>query len=207
MPCRLRVGLTGGIGSGKSAAAGVFAALGIPVIDADLVARELVAPGEPALGALVEAFGPGILAADGRLDRGTLRGRVFSDPEARTRLEAILHPLIRARMEALATAVEAPYCVLVIPLLVEAGQQGLVDRVLVIDVPEHVQLERAGARDGVPPSAVEAILRTQASRRERLAAADDVISNEDSVEHLGRRVRALHRRYLALAGGRLPAPG
>ena len=207
MACHLRIGLTGGIGAGKSTVAEIFASLGVPVFDADLVAREVVEPGAPALAEVVGAFGPGVLGPDGRLDRARLRTRIFADDTARTRLEAILHPRIRARMEALARATDAEYCLLVIPLLVERGQRHLVDRVLVVDAPESLQVERVCARDGVTPEAARAILRTQAARAERLAAADDVVRNTGATARLRREVEALHHRYRRLAQAGLRPEG
>lgn len=207
MACHLRIGLTGGIGSGKSKVAEIFASLGVPVIDADLVAREVVEPGTPALAEVAAAFGPGVLGPDGRLDRARLRTRIFADDTARTRLEAILHPRIRARMEALARAADAEYCLLVIPLLVERGQRKLVDRVLVVDAPEPLQVERVCARDGVTPEAARAIIRTQAPRAVRLAAADDVVRNTGAEARLRREVEALHHRYRRLAQASLRPEG
>jgi dephospho-CoA kinase len=200
MPCQVRVGLTGGIGSGKSTVANLFAELGVPIIDADRVAREVVEPGERALEEVVAAFGPGVLEPTGRLDRAALRARIFANEQDRTRLEAILHPRIRARMETLAEEASAPYCVLCIPLLVETRQLDLVDRVLVVDAPEELQVARVCARDGLAADSVQAILRAQAPREARLAAADDVVRNGGDVADLRRQVEALHRRYLALTG-------
>ncbi len=198
----LRIGLTGGIASGKSTAARRFAALGVPVIDADAIAREVVAPGEPGLAAVVERFGPSILTAAGELDRRALRERVFADTAARRDLEALLHPRIRARMQALAERAEAPYVVLAIPLLAEGGARDRVDRVLVIDVPEELQLARVLARDGGSRAQAEAILAAQAGRTARLALADDVLENSGDITALERGVDELHRRYLALAASR-----
>ncbi len=198
---QLRIGLTGGIGSGKSTVARRFAELGVPVIDADEVAREVVAPGEPGLAAVLSRFGPGVLAPDGQLDRRALRERVFSDPAARRDLESLLHPLIRARMQALAAAAGGPYVVLAIPLLIEGGGRDRVDRVLVVDVDEAAQIERLMARDGGTRQQAEAILAAQASRAQRLAQADDVLDNRRSVPELRQAVDALHRRYLQLAQG------
>jgi dephospho-CoA kinase len=207
MSCGLRVGLTGGVGSGKSSVAAVFEELGVPVIDADRIARDLVEPGTPALATVVDELGPEVLGPGGQLDRRRLRERVFSDPLARARLEAVLHPRVRARMEDALRATDAPYCVLCIPLLLESGQTDLVDRVLVVDVPEALQVARVCARDRVDPAAAEAILRAQAGRQSRLAAADDVISNTGSLEELRGKVLDLHRRYRSLAAARLPARG
>lgn len=197
----LRIGLTGGIASGKSAVADLFAALGVPVIDSDVIARQVVEPGEPALEAVVDAFGPGVLAPDGRLDRPALRALVFADPDARRRLEGLLHPAIRARMAAEAATAGGPYQVQVIPLLVEGGRADAVDRVLVVDCPEALQLERLAARDGESPERARAILAAQASRAVRLAAADDVILNDGSLEALRSKVAELDRRYRDLAAG------
>ncbi|RMD80187.1 MAG: dephospho-CoA kinase [Gammaproteobacteria bacterium] len=202
----LVVGLTGGIGSGKSLAAERFAELGVPVLDADRIGRELVAPGREALAAIVKAFGPQVLRPDGSLDRARLRRLAFADPEARRRLEAILHPRIRREMERrLQRLREAepppPYVVLVIPLLLEAGQRDLVDRVLVVDAPLSLQKERVRRRDGLDEATLEAILAAQLDRESRLAAADEVLENTGTPEALRRAVDALHRRYLALAAG------
>src|SRR5690606_24299131 len=171
----LIIGLTGGIGSGKSAVAERFAARGVPVLDADLIAREVVEPGTPGLAQVVEVFGPEVLDPQGRLDRARLGRRVFGAPERRRRLEASLHPLIYAEMRERVRRLAAPYCILVIPLLIETGQTDLVDRVLVVDAPPELQYQRVAARDGRSPAEIEAILRAQASRETRLAAADDVI--------------------------------
>ena len=197
-----KVGLTGGIGSGKSAASAVFAELGAGVIDTDLLSRELVEPGQPALAEIVAAFGTGVLDSAGWLDRRALGERIFGDPAARRRLEAILHPRIRTEMLARAESSPAPYVVCVIPLLIEAGQQALVDRVLVIDVPEHVQRTRVAARDGHDAARVEQLLAAQVDRATRLSHADDVIRNDGSLEALRAAVAALHQSYLALAGAR-----
>ena len=195
-----RVGLTGGIASGKTAVANSFATHGVPVIDTDVIAREVVEPGQPALAAVVDAFGTGVLAADGRLDRPRLRERIFGDAEARRRLEAILHPAIRAEMERQSRAAGGPYQVLVIPLLVEGGRRDHIDRVLVVDLPEATQIERLMRRDGVSRDQAEAALRAQASRDARLAFADDVIENTGDVAALETRVAKLHGDYLRRAG-------
>jgi dephospho-CoA kinase len=195
-----RVALTGGIASGKSAVANLFATHGVPVIDTDVIAREVVEPGQPALAAVVDAFGTGVLAADGRLDRARLRQQIFGDADARRRLEAILHPAIRAEMERQSRAAGGPYQVLVIPLLVEGGRRDHVDRVLVVDVPEATQIERLVRRDGVSRDQAEAALRAQASRDARLAFADDVIENTGDVAALEKQVAELHCHYLRRAG-------
>jgi len=191
----LRIGLTGGIASGKSRVAGLFAARGVPVIDTDQIAREVVEPGQPALAELFQTFGDSILQPDGRLDRRALRERVFADPAARRRLEALLHPRILAELERRSAAAGGPYQVLVIPLLVEGGRRTEVDRVLVVDCPEDTQLARLLARDGETEAGAQAILAAQASRAVRLAAADDVIVNDGTLAELEAAVTALDARY------------
>jgi len=195
----LRIGLTGGIASGKSTVARLFEARGVPVLDTDQIARDVVEPGQPALAAVVEAFGPTVLAPGGRLDRPTLRTRVFGDTAARRRLEAILHPAIRAELVRRSATAGGPYQVWVIPLLVEGGRIDRVDRVLVVDCPPDLQVERLVARDGGTEAAARAILAAQASREQRLAAADDVIVNDGSEAGLAPQVAALDARYRALA--------
>jgi dephospho-CoA kinase len=197
---RLRIGLTGGIASGKSTVAARFGELGVPVIDADEVAREEVAPGSVGLGRVVARFGPGVLSADGHLDRRILRGMIFSDASLRQDLEAILHPLIRATMDGRTTIVAGPYVVMAIPLLLERGTSaGRVDRILVVDVDEEVQLTRVMARDACPVEQARAIIAAQASRSMRLQAADDVLVNDGSIAELRASVDVLHARYLDLA--------
>jgi dephospho-CoA kinase len=199
MSHRLCIGLTGGIASGKSTVAQRFIDLGIPVIDADESSRIVVAPGQPGLAELTKRFGPGILTADGELDRRTLRNLVFADPQLRRDLEAILHPLIRADMERHAARAVGSYIILAIPLLVEGGKPDRLDRILVVDVDEGVQLERVMARDSTTLIQARAILAAQASRAARLEAADDVIVNSGTVSELRQAVDALHERYLQLA--------
>ena len=194
-----RVALTGGIASGKSTVADLFAELGVPVIDTDLIAREVVEPGRLALAAVVEAFGHEVLAADGSLDRRRLRERVFADPADRRRLEAILHPAIRAEMERQSQAAAGAYQLLVIPLLAEGGRRDHVDRVLLVDAPESTQIERLIRRDGGTREQAEAALRAQASRAQRRAIADDVLENTGEPATLRPQVAALHARYLELA--------
>ena len=201
----LRVALTGGIASGKTTAARRFADLGATVIDADEVARALVEPGMPALAEILARFGDGVEGADRRLDRRILRERVFRDPDARRDLEAILHPRIRAEMAARVAAATGPYVILVIPLLVEGGRRDDLDRILVVDVAEETQRRRLLERDRVSAELASAMLAAQARRAERLARADDVLSNEASLEALQAGVDALHRRYLALAAAH-PSP-
>lgn len=197
------VGLTGGIGSGKSAVADRLSALGAGVVDTDLIAHQLTAPGGKALPALEAAFGPGVLGADGAMDRAAMRDRVFADPEARRRLEGILHPMIRAECEARVNALgEMPYVVLVVPLLVESGAyHDRCRRICVVDCPEDVQVRRVMLRNGLAEELVRGILAAQATRQERLAVATDVIDNGGELEALGPQVDALHQRYLAMARG------
>jgi dephospho-CoA kinase len=194
-----RVGLTGGIASGKSTAAKFFGALGVPILDSDQVARDVVEPGQPPLERLVERFGQKILTPDGHLDRPALRDIVFSDPKARADLEALTHPAIGAAMEARSAAAGGPYQILVIPLLVEKNLAAHVDRVLVVDCDEELQMRRLRDRDGSTPEQVEAILRAQAPRATRLKAADDVIHNDTDMSAVRNQVAALHARYLELA--------
>ncbi len=201
----LVIGLTGGVASGKSTVAALFAAHGAPIIDTDLIARELVAPSQPALAEIADRFGPEALNSDGSLDRPWLRQRIFADEAARRMLEAILHPRIRAevqqRLEALRQRIPPPsYALVVIPLLVETGAyDGLLDRVLVVDLPEDLQLQRLMTRDGVEPPLARAMLAAQASRQARLARADDVIDNRGTPESLVEQVERLHRFYSGVA--------
>lgn len=195
-----RVGLTGGIASGKSTVTRLFEALGVPVIDTDVLAREVVAPGEPLLGQIAARFGAGVLAADGSLDRTALRAIVFSDAAARADLEQLTHPAIRARLEALSTVLGGPYQLLVIPLLVETGGRTPVDRVLVVDCSEALQIRRLQARDGTTLEQARQILAAQATREARLAMANDVIVNEGDLGAVRDRVANLHATYLKLAG-------
>jgi dephospho-CoA kinase len=201
---RLRIGLTGGIASGKSTVAQCFVELGIPVINADEVARAVVAKGQPGLAAVVDRFGASVLGPDGELDRRALRNLIFSDTELRKALEQILHPLIQADMERRAATVTAPYLVMEIPLLIEGGKLDRVDRILVVDVDETTQLERVMSRDSSSEAQARAILAAQASRADRLKAADDVLNNSRSVADLRRAVENLHTRYLEIAA--LAAP-
>ena len=194
-----RVGLTGGIASGKSTAAKFFGALGVPILDSDQVARDVVEPGQPPLERLVERFGRKILTPDGHLDRPALRDIVFADPKARADLEALTHPAIGAAMEARSAAAGGPYQILVIPLLVEKNLAAHVDRVLVVDCDEELQIRRLRDRDGSTPEQVQAVLRAQAPRAARLKAADDVIHNDSDMSAVRDQVAALHARYLDLA--------
>lgn len=193
------VALTGGIGSGKSTVADQLGALGAGVIDTDLLSRELTVAGHPVLVRIAAVFGDSILRSDGSLDRAALRERIFRSPAERARLESILHPAIKHRMlERLAT-LDAPYAVLVIPLLFETGQQTLADRVLVVDVPEHVQIERIKRRSGLTEDEILRIVASQCPRQERNARANDILDNSGDPTELEPQVRHLHRRYLQLA--------
>ncbi len=194
-----RIALTGGIGSGKSTVAAQFAALGVKVSDADAISHRLTGPDGEALPAISAAFGAEMIDPTGALDRTRMRQHVFNDPTARHRLEAILHPLIRSRMLAETEASSSPYALLMIPLLLETGQQSMVDRVLVVDLPETQQIARVETRSGLEPMQIERIIASQVSRAERLAAADDIIDNSGDSRSLGRQVEQLHQAYLKLA--------
>lgn len=195
------LGLTGGIGSGKSAAAEAFAELGIETIDADHAARWVVEPGRPALAAIVDRFGEAVLQADGQLNRAALRERVFADPQQRQWLEKLLHPLIRAEISSFLSAAQSPYAILVSPLLIESGQHKTVQRVLVVDVPSELQIARAVQRDQVSEAQLRAIMQAQLDRDERLKYADDVLCNAADKAALQREVQRLHAYYLTLTGG------
>ncbi len=192
------VGLTGGIGSGKSAAADCFRSLGITVVDADICARVVVEPNKPALKTIAGHFGQEIIQADGALDRAALRQKIFADETERKWLEALLHPLIFEEMWTQLHSATSPYAILESPLLVEAGQQVICQRTLVIDAPEALQLARATARDNNSAAQVKAIMAAQASREQRLAKADDVIVNDRDLTHLHTQVEVLHQQYLSL---------
>lgn len=198
----LIVGLTGGIGSGKSTVCRLFADFDVPIIDTDIIARQLVEPGTVALSRLAEAFGPAILNQDGSLNRATLRQLVFSDAHHKQQLDAIMHPLIFEEMEAQVQRVRAAYCLLVIPLLVETHNNYALDRVLLVDCPEQIQIQRVVERDGISEEQARAIVAAQASRQQRLALAHDVIDNTAPPEHLAEQVKRLHNSYLFLATAR-----
>jgi len=194
------VGLTGGIGSGKSAAAAMFAELGAAVVDTDLIAHELTAAGGAAMPQIVARFGDAVVTAGGALDRAAMRRLAFAQPQARARLEAILHPMIRSEAQRRCREARAPYVVLVVPLLVESGAyRDTLSRVAVVDVDEPTQIARVMARSGLTQAEVRAIMATQASRAQRLAAADDVIDNRGDPASLRKAVATLHSRYLAAA--------
>ncbi len=194
------VGLTGGIGSGKSAASSLFESLGAAVVDTDVIAHELTAPGGAAIESIRNAFGDEVIDARGALDRAAVRRKVFADASAKARLEAILHPMIRAEADRRSAAARAPYVVLVVPLLVESGgYRSRVRRVAVVDCPEEVQVARVMTRSGLSAEEARAIMAAQVSREQRLAVADDVIDNGGDLAALRPQVEALHRRYLEMA--------
>jgi dephospho-CoA kinase len=192
----LVVGLTGGIGSGKTTVANGFSALGVPVIDTDVLARELVEPGQPALDEIISTFGTEVTTADGRLDRNHMRQLIFTDPARKAQLEAILHPKIRQGIRTLLADIRSAYCIVVIPLLFETRQTDLVDRILVVDSPEKEQLTRVAARDSLSDNAIMAIINSQANRNTRLAAADDIIVNDRGMSELTGHIQKLHRYYM-----------
>ncbi len=199
----LRVGLTGGVASGKTAVSSRLAEHGVTVIDADVIAREIVAPGQPALGEIAAHFGAGVLDSNGALDRAALRALVFADPRERAALEAITHPRVRARMAELAAATTGDYCVLAIPLLAESGADySWLDVVVVVDVPESLQLSRLMARDGSDEQLARAIIAAQASREKRLALADEVVDNSGTLEQLRDATDGLHGRLVQRAVAR-----
>lgn len=190
------VGLTGGIGSGKSAAADRFAALGASVVDTDAIAHALTAPGGEAIAPIRAAFGDAVIAADGSLDRGAMRALAFAEPRARKRLESILHPMIRLESERQCAAAGGPYVILAVPLLIESGTyRERCDRICVIDCPERLQIERVQARNGLDEAQVRAIMAAQASRAMRRDAADDIVDNSGTLDELYAQVDALHERY------------
>jgi len=198
----LQIGLTGGIGSGKTTVAELFARLGAGIVDTDLLARELTETGAPILTRIAAELGAEMLNPDASLNRARLRERVFADPAARARLESLLHPPIRDLMLERAGALQTPYAVLVIPLLFETGQEALVDRVLVVDCPQAIQMDRVRRRSGLPEAEIARIMRSQISRADRLARADDVIDNQGELDALHPQVERLHQAYLELAQSR-----
>ena len=194
----LVIGLTGGIGSGKSTVADMFAARGAPIIDADLISREVTLPGETAFNQIIEHFGHAMVSADGSLNRGKLREAVFANSKERIWLEKLLHPLIRQRIEQRLKVIDAAYCIIVIPLLFEVAPYEFIDRILVIDAPERLQIERVTTRDKSEPSHVEAIMKSQTTRSQRLSGADDVIINDGKIADLERQVQKIHEMYITL---------
>ncbi|MCG2575377.1 dephospho-CoA kinase [Dechloromonas sp. XY25] len=200
------VGLTGGIGSGKSTVAGLFVEHGAALVDTDAIAHELTGPDGAAMAQLVAAFGPQVARPDGAMDRAAMRRLVFADPSAKAGLETILHPLIRQLSAERCRAATAPYVILAVPLLVESGSyRERCDRVLVVDCPESLQIERVVARNGMSPVEVEAIMATQASREQRLAVADDIVLNDGDLTGIYPQVIALHQKYLVLSAEKVKA--
>lgn len=198
----LKVGLTGGIGSGKSTVCHLFAELGVPIVDADVIARQLVEPGQPALARLSATFGTAIISRDGSLNRAMLRQLAFAEAQNKQQLDAIMHPLIFKEMDAQVASLQAPYCILVIPLLVETQHNYALDRVLLVDCPEHVQIQRVMNRDKVGREQAMAVIAAQATRQQRLTLANDVIDNAASPHHLAEQVKRLHNSYLLSATAR-----
>jgi dephospho-CoA kinase len=192
--------MTGGIASGKTSASDLFALYGVPILDTDLAARTVVEPGQPALDEIKVSFGSDVITASGELNRAALREIIFEHPEKRRELEAILHPKIRAHINWLKDQLDASYCIIVVPLFLESGRGYEADRLLVIDVPIEIQRNRLAQRDGTTPEQIEQILNSQATREERLSAADDVIDNATSPDDLAARVAELHKQYLSQAG-------
>jgi len=192
----LTVALTGGIGSGKTQVSDYFASLGVPVIDTDIISRQLVEPGQPALEKITESFGHQLLFASGQLDRAALREIIFNDATARKKLEDILHPAIREKVQHQLQALSFPYVIIVIPLYVETGQFLKTDRILVVDCPQEIQKKRVLARDNVSMEQLGKILEAQVTREQRLAVADDIIVNDADIETLQHKVRQLHEQYL-----------
>ncbi|HEC85468.1 MAG TPA: dephospho-CoA kinase [Thioploca sp.] len=192
----LKVGLTGGIASGKTTVSNLFAKLGVPVIDADVIAHKLVEPGQPALDTIVQTFGPTIITNDKTLNRAKLRAFVFADDSKRQRLEAILHPRIKKTMQDQVAQIQnSPYCLLCIPLLLETQQMDTVDRIIVIDCPVHLQRQRLVERNGLTYNQIEKIIKVQANRDARLAIANEIIYNNSDLEHLQQQILALHQWY------------
>jgi len=195
----LIIGLTGGISSGKSTVANIFAQYGVPIIDMDVIAREVVEPGQPALEDIIRLFGQGYLLNNGELNRAMLRDTIFNDTGKRKQLEGILHPRIRETVKSRLAQLHAPYAIIVIPLLLETRQDDLLDRILVVDTAVEEQIRRTANRDHISEKQVKKILATQVDRQTRLDAADDIIRNSDGIDELSRQVASLHQHYLALA--------
>lgn len=191
----LKVGLTGGIACGKTTVTNQFAQLGVPIVDADIIAHALVEPGQPALESIIQAFGAELIDNNGRLNRTKLRTLVFADEQHRQRLEAILHPLVKKTMLEQVADLNVPYCLLSIPLLIEKQWFDIVDRILVVDCPPALQRQRLQVRDGLNSDEIESIINAQAGRAKRLAMADEVIYNDNDMEYLHKQVLALHQQY------------
>jgi dephospho-CoA kinase len=198
MSVSLKVGLTGGIATGKTAVSNIFATLGVPIIDADVISHQLVTRGQPALSEIVQTFGAEMLQSDGNLNRLALRQRIFADVEERKKLEAILHPKIYAEILNQINQLDSRYCLVSVPLLLETKQQHQVDRIAVVDSPVALQYQRLEQRNGLSPKQIEQVLRAQLSREVRLASADDVIDNSTDFNALTGQVHKLHEFYLSL---------
>ncbi|MCH8078924.1 MAG: dephospho-CoA kinase [Proteobacteria bacterium] len=194
----LRIGLTGGIGSGKSTACEIFSELKVPVIDADVIAVKAVKPGMPALQSIIDEFGVKIITKDGYLNRKKLRDRIFKNESDRRKLESVLHPVIYKEIERQTKSINSAYCIISIPLLLETGTSDIIDRILVIDIPKELQLSRASARDNASLKNIETIIHSQISRDDRLAAADDIINNEGDIENLRKQIYDLHEFYKSI---------
>ena len=200
MSVALRIALTGGIGSGKSTIASKFQAYGAPVIDSDVISRDIVRPDNPCFKTIINEFGTDLLTNDGVLNRCKLRDIIFNDTDARKKLEGILHPVIYQEINNRIATIDYPYCLIVIPLLIETQSTNRFDRILLVDIPESVQIKRAAERDSSSPEIIENIIKTQASRNLRLKYADDIIDNNVKIEDLNNTVRNLHDKYLRLSG-------
>ena len=199
----LCVGLTGGIGSGKTTTTDIFAELGVPVIDADTISHEVVEAGRPALKDIVKTFGPDLVDDNGNLRRAHLRTLVFNDQSARRKLESIIHPEVRREITRRIDAVTFPYCIISIPLLIESSSRQDIDRILVVDVPESLQIQRASQRDESDANEIAKIVQSQIGRQDRLDAADDIIENDGDLEYLRSQVETIHKKYLELATKRV----
>jgi dephospho-CoA kinase len=195
----LRIALTGGIGTGKSTVASTFQALGVPIIDSDIISRAIVKPGSASLEAITKEFGNDVLCSDGRLNRSKLRDIVFDNLESKKKLEEILHPVIYREIEDQINSVKYPYCLIVIPLLIETDSKDKFDRILVVDIPEDIQIKRTAERDKTTSMLIENIIKNQASREQRLKYADDVIDNNQEINDLSKTVMNLHKKYLKLS--------
>ena len=199
MPVNLRVGLTGGIGSGKSTVASCFQKLGVPLIDTDIISREIVKPGKLCFKLIIDVFGSQILNQDGSLDRSKLKNVIFNDEKAKIKLEEILHPVIYKEIETQVSKLDYPYCLVAVPLLIETKAIDKFDRILIVDAPEHLQIDRASRRDNISPEIVKQIINTQVTRTERLKYADDVIDNDVKIDELDEIITKLHEKYLRLS--------